>query len=429
MHYFSVHNIFWTALPKRFGKWNRVWRRFGGLRNTGVFETFFDHLASLSSSAHLVQMFDSTIVRADGQGFREAKRTRHGGRWGIGQLYRILTRRAYIGEHEFNKRSKSKELKPASEVVTVAVPPLVDRETFDKVQALLRQRNPKVTPARVTSGPTLLTGICHCAKCGGAMTIRTGKSGQYRYYTCSIKARQGETGCSGRSIPMDKLDRIVARHIEERLLQPDRPEEILAEVLDRRQEQGARRREQLAELRMRIEDTKIRLKRLYEGVEAGIFDPKEPALAERMDGLRGIHDQAFADARRIEAMLENAGDKAITPEAIRKLAASAREKMRLAGGGYRRDHLRALAQRVEVGEREVHISGSKTELLRVLTSTDAAKTSMISVPTSVPNWRTGWDSNPRSTLVTGLKVRRLQPLGHRSARQMMGGPGFEPGTV
>ena len=34
--------------------------------------------------------------------------TRDGGRWGIGQLHRILTRRTYIGEHEFNKRSKSK---------------------------------------------------------------------------------------------------------------------------------------------------------------------------------------------------------------------------------------------------------------------------------------------------------------------------------
>jgi DNA invertase Pin-like site-specific DNA recombinase len=44
--------------------------------------------------------------------------TRDGGRWGIGQLYRILTRRTYIGEHEFNKRSKAKELKPQSEVVT-----------------------------------------------------------------------------------------------------------------------------------------------------------------------------------------------------------------------------------------------------------------------------------------------------------------------
>jgi hypothetical protein len=30
----------------------------------GVFETFFDTLAALSETAHLVQMFDSTIVRA-----------------------------------------------------------------------------------------------------------------------------------------------------------------------------------------------------------------------------------------------------------------------------------------------------------------------------------------------------------------------------
>ena len=111
-------------------------------------------------------------------------------------------------------------MKPLSEIVTVPVPPLIDLETFAAVQAHLKARNPKVTPPRVVSGPTLLTGICFCAKCGGAMTIRTGKGGRYRYYTCSIKARQGETGCSGRSIPMEKLDSIVAGHIEDRLLQP-----------------------------------------------------------------------------------------------------------------------------------------------------------------------------------------------------------------
>jgi transposase len=56
---------FWRrALAERFGKWNSVWKRFERLSKAGVFETFFDHLASLSSSAHLVQMFDSTIVRA-----------------------------------------------------------------------------------------------------------------------------------------------------------------------------------------------------------------------------------------------------------------------------------------------------------------------------------------------------------------------------
>lgn len=64
LHYFSVHNITWRALPERFGKWNSVWKRFDRLSKAGVFETFFDHLAALSSSAHLVQMFDSTVVRA-----------------------------------------------------------------------------------------------------------------------------------------------------------------------------------------------------------------------------------------------------------------------------------------------------------------------------------------------------------------------------
>jgi hypothetical protein len=40
------------------------------------------------------------------------------------------------------------------------------------------------------------------------------------------QARQGETGCSGRSIPMPQLDAIVCDHIENRLLQPERLEEI-----------------------------------------------------------------------------------------------------------------------------------------------------------------------------------------------------------
>ena len=80
MHYFSVHNITWRALPERFGKWNSIWKRFDRLSKAGVFETFFDHLASLSFSAHLVQMFDSTIVRAHvsaagAKGGRRARRS------------------------------------------------------------------------------------------------------------------------------------------------------------------------------------------------------------------------------------------------------------------------------------------------------------------------------------------------------------------
>lgn len=64
LHFFAVHNITWRALPERFGKWNSVWRRFDRLSKAGVFEGVFAILADLSGTAHLVQMFDSTIVRA-----------------------------------------------------------------------------------------------------------------------------------------------------------------------------------------------------------------------------------------------------------------------------------------------------------------------------------------------------------------------------
>ncbi len=320
--------------------------------------------------------------------------TRDGGRWGIGQLHRVLTRTTYIGQHEFNRRGAATGPKPAAELVTAEVPPLIDQATFDAVQTHLHARNPKVTPARVVSGPTLLTGICFCANCGGAMTLRTGKGGRYRYYTCSIKARQGETGCKGRSIPMEKLDNLVASHIEERLLQPERLEEVLASVLDRRQDRTDRRRAQLAELNQRAAETDLRLKRLYDAIESGIADLADPALKDRIAGLKAIRDQARTDAERAQAALESSGHQSITPDMVRKFASTARERIRIAGGGYRRDHLRALAQRVEVAEREVRIMGSKGDLLRTLTAASGAKTPAPGVRSSVLKWRPVGDSNP-----------------------------------
>jgi transposase len=64
LHFFTVENARWRALPDRFGPWNSVRKRFDRLSKAGVFEAFFDALAAMSSSANLIQMFDSTIVRA-----------------------------------------------------------------------------------------------------------------------------------------------------------------------------------------------------------------------------------------------------------------------------------------------------------------------------------------------------------------------------
>ena len=63
LHYFVVHNIAWRALPAEFGNWNSIWKRFWRLSQSGVFEAFLEALAAMSDTPHLVQMFDSTVVR------------------------------------------------------------------------------------------------------------------------------------------------------------------------------------------------------------------------------------------------------------------------------------------------------------------------------------------------------------------------------
>jgi hypothetical protein len=58
------------------------------------------------------------------------------------------------------------------------------------------------------------------------MMLRAGTSKNrrvYRYYTCSSCATKGKTVCKGRSIPMEKLDRLVADHLMERPFKPGRP--------------------------------------------------------------------------------------------------------------------------------------------------------------------------------------------------------------
>jgi len=79
LHFFTVENVRWRALPKEYGDWNTVWKRFSRLSKAGVFEAFFDTLAAMSPSAHLIQMFDSTIVRAhvSAAGAKGGRKARH----------------------------------------------------------------------------------------------------------------------------------------------------------------------------------------------------------------------------------------------------------------------------------------------------------------------------------------------------------------
>ena len=110
---------------------------------------------------------------------------------------------------------------------------------------------------------------------------------------------------------------------------------------------------------------------------------------------RQIHGGDFAQNR----IFGSPGKRVISIGWTVKLsiARQARKRMRAKGGGYRRDHLRALAQRVEVDAKEVRIMCGKSELLRTLVAASGAKTAGFGVPSLAPKWLPGPDSNQRPT--------------------------------
>jgi site-specific DNA recombinase len=189
-----------------------------------------------------------------------------------------------------------------------------------------------------------------------------------------------------------QLDNLVAEYIEQRLLEPRRLEQLLSHVLDRRTERAERRKLHITELHKRAAEADAKLKRLYDAIENGVADLSDPMLKDRIGELKATHDQARLDAERAEDAIERAAPT-ITPQPIKTFARTARKRMPSDGGGYRRDHLRALAQRVEVDQKELRIMGSKSALLRTLLATENAKMAGFGVPSSVPKWRARRDSN------------------------------------
>ena len=125
----------------------------------------------------------------------------------------------------------------------------------------------------------------------------------------------------------------------------------------------------------------------------GVSPTIDPSLKGRIAELTAVRDQAQADAERAISAVERLG-LAITSDSLRRFALAARRKLRNEDGTYRRDHLRALAQRVEVIDpSEIRIMGSKTELLRKLAAAASAESAAAGVRSFIPKWRALRDSN------------------------------------
>src|SRR5262249_21878256 len=121
---------------------------------------------------------------------------------------------------------------------------LIDAETFQQVQALLRCHGPVLGPPSDAPCAALLKGLLRCQPCGCAMTpAHTTRQGckRYRYYTCSAAQKRGWQTCPSKSLPAAQIERLVIGQIQQLGRDPALLQQVLQQV---RQEDDAR----LAEL-------------------------------------------------------------------------------------------------------------------------------------------------------------------------------------
>jgi site-specific DNA recombinase len=323
---------------------------------------------------------------------RQGHRTRGGANWAIGPVHTMLTNTVYAGTGRFNRtESRTRARKSESEHVTAPSPIIIDRPVFERVQAQLKSRNPRISPPRVVSGPILLTGLAYCATCAGAMTLRTGtsKTGKvHRYYSCSTCARQGKSVCKGRSIPMDKLDGLVTNHLLDRLLAPERLTALIEALAVRRAEKSVAVEGRIAALHANAAEADERLRRLYKLVENGLAE-MDDILKDRITALKAERETTRAALDR--ATGTNHPPIVIDPAKIAAFGAAMRERLTTGDVAYRKAHLGAVIDRIEVDDQQVRIMGRKD----VLEAAVAAKGGPIpGVRSFVRKWRPVGDSNP-----------------------------------
>lgn len=319
----------------------------------------------------------------NGRGYR----TKRGGTFGIGPVHLILTNTAYIGRWKYNVRSsKTREEKPEHEIVEIAIPEIIDRSLFDRVQAKLAANNPKMTPCRVINGPILLTGLATCAHCGGGMTQRTGTSSTgkvYSCYTCASRAQKDATACRGNSIRMQLLDDKVVGALKDRLFDRDRLTDLLSSLAERRASRASAVNSRLVSLQSEVSTTEQKLKRLYQSIADGIVE-----LGEQITILKAQREKAKAALDKETA--QGAGAIIIDPGKVEAFSRLMTNLLANSETPALKAYLRAILDKVVVGNKTIRIVGSKDVLAGAVMAKNASRNNVRSF---VPEWRTRHDSN------------------------------------
>jgi len=300
--------------------------------------------------------------------------------WDPTTVWGILKNSAYIGQARFGKtrvgpqrpRLRGQRGKPAQprkdssvydtpieEQIAITVPAIVEEDVFAAVAEQLAENRLR-RRERQTGNRYLLQGLLVCGYCGYAYygkplskSSRKGKSRDYAYYRCiGMDAYRfgGQRICGNKQCRTDLVDQAVWQDVCALLSDPDRVRREYESRSRGIRKKAGRPAEQLARL---ISSVRRGITRLIDAYQEGFlerdeFEPRIRAAKERLAKLE-LEAKAAADRESESQDLQTAIDQ------LRLFSSRIREGLKDADWGTRREIMRSLIRKVEIGHDAIRI--------------------------------------------------------------------------
>ena len=257
------------------------------------------------------------------------------------------------GKPEVSKHTYSTYRQPATEHIVIAVPALVDAELFAAVQERLEENRRRLR-VQQRGARYLLQGLAVCGCCGYAI-IGLGKGpGQPAYYRCHGTNGYrfgGQPVCRNRTQRVEDLDAAVWNDVCDLLKEPDR---LCQEFERRRQRAGAGQATAEEEsLRKALAKVQQSMSRLLDAYTEGYVDRSE--FPRRMERLQERRSKLQADLSLVQQQAKRDEDFQVVFSHVQAFADLVKAGLTTADWLTRREILRALVKRVEVGRDTIDI--------------------------------------------------------------------------
>ena len=256
------------------------------------------------------------------------------------------------------RRLVSKVTVPKEEWLYIPVPALVSEDLFEVVQEQLEENRQRARQYQ-RGASYLLQGLlvcadCHYAYCSKPVTVKAanGKKRHYAYYRCSgtDAYRFGrERICTNQQIRTDILEEVVWNEVTALLAEPHRIEK----EYQRRLSSQKNKDKDMAAIEVQRSKVKKGITRLIDGYADGLIEKEE--FEPRIKNLRQRLTELESQAQMLQNELNAQTELRLVITRLEEFAKKVKDGLSNIDWSTKRELIRTLVKRVEIGKEEVKV--------------------------------------------------------------------------